>query len=376
MKLRNKKARQARKPDASTSASSSSATSTTTFQPHNTLEWKPSQKLHDGPSFLDLSQELREMIYEEALVAHHDMMGPPPEWDGGPPYQSLEWIDPAFKGVRNGKKWVNHIPGIPNPSIRSAMWLSKMNSRPRVPALLAACRQVHAEAAPIMYGKNRFNLRILSKPCSTGRIKRGGIFSTYGHLVRTISVRFDFAVYSQENWNVDSFRPFMAKVHTDVLPLCRHLTRLEWTLPSLRDGWFGEAFWKKWHPLWTENREANSEARFQLLHESLLRLKPNDGNFPPSLRLNINTNNGHLWPKLKVQRDHPNWGHNQLYKSNSPYLVVQREMMALKRELMAVFQMMKESDCGFPTFDAFGEAVAATLEPEPLSEPESDSDEG
>lgn len=278
------------------------------------------------------------MVYEECLVAQwdDDEDEAPSRWKpSGPPWQSLEWVDPSFKGIRNGKKWVNHVPGVPNPSIRLDIFQGDMDNKPSVPVLLATCRQIHAEGAPILYGKNRFHLRPRAEACRTGNISNEGIFATYGPLVRNISVSlgYDYNFLMK----VGSFLPLMTRVHRDILPVCSHLTCLEWTIMSPDDGWYSESFWKKWYPLWVEDREANMEARFQLLHDSLLELKPTDGKFLPFLQLNIDSNR-FTWSNLEYHRKH------RSRDTHGPHSAWLMEVKALKLELETAFKRTREAD--------------------------------
>jgi hypothetical protein len=297
------------------------------------LEWQPSQKTHDGLSFLDLPQELRDMVYDECLIATR--IGRSNSSD--PEMLRFEWIDPSFKGVRNKKKWLNIIPGIPNPVIRKPSWKGRSRYRPQSPALLATCHQIHAEAAPVMYGNNFFALCARKHPDRGAVLNRAGIYPLYALLVRRIRVD---VFYDWDYATIKGFQKMMALVQKDVLPFCTNLTWFHWTVISRQDGFYSEVFWEKWEPLWRQNRKENFAARISLFTDRLKELMPSGEAFSPFLYLDINPCYKAEYPYTKFYTE------NQHVVDNNArmalFKAVRADMDALRLGFLEAFKRMKE----------------------------------
>ncbi|KAF2497835.1 hypothetical protein BU16DRAFT_525425 [Lophium mytilinum] len=120
------------------------------------LEWEASKTADiNRVSFLDLSLELREMIYTEALICEE---------------LTCTWLpeDPA-------QRYVNKY----NPQ-----------NQPNV-ALFKVCRQIRAEAQKIYYSSNTFTTRLMFAFEQAGRYAMM-VPAPYKDLVRQVHYRFDF----------------------------------------------------------------------------------------------------------------------------------------------------------------------------------------
>lgn len=99
--------------------------------PAISLEWAASEKREQhNTGFLDLPRELRDSIYRHALVLEQ----------------------PFDLGDQVSSRRISILPWKPAP------W----NKYPRAGALLCTCKQVHAEAASVLYGENRFEISLAS----------------------------------------------------------------------------------------------------------------------------------------------------------------------------------------------------------------------
>lgn len=183
------------------------------------------------------------MVYSECLTPQYPVQDIEALSPSDSMIQSFEWISPTYKGIRNKKKWVNDIPGIPNPAIRSTSGFNHNTYKPRNTALLATCHQIHAEAAHVLYGKNVFGIWVTMRPGKTGHLEEARIYPEHASLIRHMRITpcLEHKEYTEST--MATFKELMSAVHESILPLCPSLVELRWLIAAGHPDFYEEELW-------------------------------------------------------------------------------------------------------------------------------------
>lgn len=280
------------------------------------------------------------MIYEECLIAHHPTSSTVKRTDL-PPSQKLLWIDPSFKGIRNKQKWINHIPDIPNPTIRSHALYRNYTQRHQNAALMVACRQIHAEAAPLLYGKNIFELSVQRRPTKIP-LDKAGIYPRYTPLIRQLHVRFDLEWKDYAQFITKDVQDLMAAVNKDILPFCSNLAEIRWSISSFACNLFEAEFWTTWEPLWRHNRDRNHETRVALFNDYLDGLKPGLAPILPILHLDLYVDRDRAYPIAQFWMRWHASAPSPADRDTSRLIQIEADIEGLKSDFREAFRRMKQ----------------------------------
>ncbi|TLD31904.1 hypothetical protein E2P81_ATG07394 [Venturia nashicola] len=234
-----------------------SPSETTAFDRILLPEWRQSEKVHPGRSFIDLPRELRDMIYWFFLRS----------WEG----RIRKSGRPSWEGRSIGF-WRSYCPFY-NRALKSDF-----------SSLMSVSRQVHEEASSVAYQEmtclaecsftsSSIYLPLLA-PHYASLVRRGSMITT-SHFPTPLK-EYSLQKVKQRIWAIceaTSRYPNLESCTIDV-PMTRVRNKLA-----------REPMWNQWKALWEADKDSNFEHRLELFDQMLNDFGDKDRLFPCFVRL-------------------------------------------------------------------------------------------